>query len=63
MAAATAEEQEQRRVVYGASTGKGLATSHYLDQWLDQCGQKPKVEMRPNDLLKKSSVRSFLSLN
>ena len=34
MAAATFEEQEQKRVVLGASTGKGLATSLYSDEWL-----------------------------
>ena len=41
MTASTAEEQEQRRVVFGASTGKGLATSLYLDEWMGLCEYNP----------------------
>jgi len=59
MAAATPEEQEQRRVVYGASTGKGLATTLYLDEWLGQCEYNPKGKDEAGRFIKSEFCNRF----
>lgn len=59
MAATTVEEQEQRRVVYRASTGKGLATTLYLDEWLNQCENNPKGKDEAGRFIKKEFCKHF----
>jgi integrase len=59
MTASTAEEQEQRRVVFGVSTGKGLATSLYLDEWMGQCEYNPKGKDEAGRFIKSEFCKRF----